>query len=254
MTTNSNIKLNINTLIELGFNKNEAKVYLSIIKFNESDANRIIKDTKFHKNIVYDNLEKLVNKGLLTYIQKDKKRIYKLENSLNLVNFFNKKKEEIELKENLAKEIAKEIEIQTSKELVKQDAKIFKGKEAVKTFYNLTLKGGDYVIFGAPKKSVEIMGELFWKTYNKKKNNFGIKVRMIFNEELRDFSKKIKDTNTTIRFFEKDFEPLTETHIQNDFVAIIVWTDEPIIFYIEDKEVAKSYGNFFEKLWKISIK
>lgn len=84
--------LSIPQLIELGFNQNEAKVYLSIIKFNESDANRIIKDTKFHKNIVYDNLEKLINKGLITYIQKDKKRIYKLEHSQNLIVFFQKKK------------------------------------------------------------------------------------------------------------------------------------------------------------------
>lgn len=118
----------------------------------------------------------------------------------------------------------------------------------------MTLNKGDYVVFGAPKKSLEIMGELFWKIYNKKKNNNGINVRMIFNEELREFSKKILDENTQIRFFEKDFEPLTETHIQDNYVAIAVWTDEPILFYIEDKEVANSYRNFFEKLWKISKK
>jgi len=33
-------------LIKLGFNKNEAIVYLSLIKFKKADALQIIKDTK----------------------------------------------------------------------------------------------------------------------------------------------------------------------------------------------------------------
>ena len=41
--------------IELGFNKNEAKVYLALIKFGKADARLLIEETKFHKNIIYDN-------------------------------------------------------------------------------------------------------------------------------------------------------------------------------------------------------
>lgn len=243
-----------NTLIELGFNKNEAKVYLSLIKFGESDANQLIKDTKFHKNIIYDNLEKLINKGLVSYIQSDNKKIYKLENSNNLIEFFISKKEEIEKKENIAKEVAKEITKINQLKTFKQDAKIFKGKQAIKTFYNETLNKGDYVVFGAPKNSIEIMGELFWKVYNKRKMEKKIKAKMIFNQELKEFSKQISNKDNSIRFFEKEFEPLTETHIQANYVAIIVWTAEPIIFYIEDNEVAESYRKYFEKLWLSSKK
>jgi sugar-specific transcriptional regulator TrmB len=86
--------------LELGFNKNEAKTYLSLIKFKEAPASLIIKDTKFHKNIVYDNLEKLVNKGLVSYIQKDSKKHYKIENSQNLVEIFKQKKKTLKQKKN----------------------------------------------------------------------------------------------------------------------------------------------------------
>ena len=41
-------------LIKLGFNRNEAIVYLSLVRFGQADANLLIKDTKFHKNIVYN--------------------------------------------------------------------------------------------------------------------------------------------------------------------------------------------------------
>jgi sugar-specific transcriptional regulator TrmB len=242
------------TLIELGLNKNEAIVYLSLIKFHEANANQIIKDTKFHKNIVYDNLEKLIQKGLVTYIQKDTMRYYQIGTSESLIDMFKEEKEKLEKKEKLAEVVAKEIEKQKVLLPSIQDAKIFRGVSAIKTFYSMTLKKGDFYVFGVHLKSVEIMGELFWKSYNNKKLREKISAKLIFNESLRDFTKNIEDNYTQIKFFEKEFEPLTETHIQNNFVAIIVWSETPIIFYIEDQEVTNSYKVFFEKMWKVAKK
>ena len=70
--------ITLQNLTKLGLNQNEAKVYLSLLKFGKSDAHQIIKDTKFHKSIVYDNLDKLINKGLVTYIIDGKKRIFSI--------------------------------------------------------------------------------------------------------------------------------------------------------------------------------
>jgi len=60
--------MNYEEFIDLGFNRNEAKVYLALARYGHATANEIIKATKFHKNIVYDNLEKLIDKGLVSYI------------------------------------------------------------------------------------------------------------------------------------------------------------------------------------------
>ena len=81
-----------------------------------------------------------------------------------------------------------------------------------------------------------------------------IKVNILFNHSLKDFGEKIKNKLTEIRYFDKDFEPLTQTDIHEDKVAIIVWTETPILFLIEDKEVANSYKKYFEKMWKQSKK
>jgi len=82
-------------LIKLGFNKNEAIVYLSLIKFKKADALQIIKDTKFHKNIVYDNLEKLIDKGLVTFVMENSKKSFQLAPSNMLIQFFEEQEEEI---------------------------------------------------------------------------------------------------------------------------------------------------------------
>jgi sugar-specific transcriptional regulator TrmB len=244
--------MNAEELIELGFNKNEAKVYLSLIKFRESDAHRIIQDTKFHKNIVYDNLDKLIEKGLVTYILKEGKKIFKIASPNMLIELFNEKEKEIQEKKEKAKKIAEEINKLSKQVRYKQEANIYRGIKGIKSFYKETLEGKDYVVFGAPKRSLETMGETFWKNYNLKRIEKKIKVRMIFNPSIKSYGKTIVNKLTLVKYFDNDFEPLTETHIQEDKVGIIVWTEEPILFLIRDKNVANSYLKFFENMWKIA--
>ncbi|MBI5391010.1 hypothetical protein HZB02_05975 [Candidatus Woesearchaeota archaeon] len=63
-------------LLKLGLNKNEAKVYLKLLAHGSSTAGNLIKATGFHRNIVYDNLEKLVDKGLVSFILEGKKKVF----------------------------------------------------------------------------------------------------------------------------------------------------------------------------------
>jgi len=246
--------MNREDLIKLGFNKNEAIVYLSLVKFGQADANLLIKDTKFHKNIVYDNLEKLMDKGLITYVIEEGRRIYKIASPNALIQLFEIQEKEIWEKKKLAEKISKEINQAIKKIPYKREATIYKGVKAIKSFYKETLEGKNYVVFGAPKESVKIMGDYFWKNYTQKRIANKIRVRMIFNPSLKDFGDKLKNKFTEIKYFKQNFEPLTETHVQGDKVAIIVWTEEPILFLIKDKFVAENYRQYFENMWKKSSK
>ena len=240
-------------LLKLGFNRNEAQVYLILIRFGKSDARQIIKETKFHKNIVYDNLEKLVDKGLITFIIEGKKRIFQIASANSLINFFEEKEKEIGEKKESAIKISQEINKIAKSLPEKQEATIYRGIRGIRSFYNSTLENGkDYVVFGAPSQSVSIMGDLFWRSYITKRIANKMKVRMIFNPSLKSYGDTIKNKFTEVRYFERDFEPLTETHVQDDFVAIIVWTKEPVLFLISDKAVVHSYFKFFETMWKIA--
>ncbi len=236
--------------LKLGFNRNEARVYLSLIKFGKADAHQIISDTKFHKNIVYDNLEKLIDKGLVTFIIEECRKVFQVAPSHMLIQFIEEQEKEIEGKKRLASTIAKEISKHVPKIPFKQEARIFRGVRGIKTFYEETLKGRDFVAFGAPQASVDIMGELFWQNYDAKRRERKILARLIFNPSLKEYGSTIKNSFTDIRYFDQYFEPMTETHVQDDKVAIIVWSEEPVLFLIQDKFVTDSYLRFFEEMWK----
>ena len=75
---------------------------------------------------------------------------------------------------------------------------------------------------------------------------------MIFNEELREWSKVIKGPLTEVKFLPKKFDSLSETMIYGNNVVIIVWSEKPIATFIEDKNLTKSYIEYFNFLWKIA--
>jgi hypothetical protein len=167
------------------------------------------------------------------------------------------KANEILTKKEKAEKIAKEINSIAKSFLSKSEATIYRGIDGIKSFYNETLEDGeDLFIFGAPVESIKIMGETFWKSYENKRLSKNMNSKRIFNSSIKEYKnesgQKEKDSNR--RYFEVGFEPLTETFIQGDKVAIMVWAKEPLLFLIRDKAVARSYKGYFNKLWKIAKK
>ena len=245
--------MDIAELIKLGFNKNEAIVYDSLAKFGKADAGRIIADTKFHKNIVYDNLEKLIEKGIVTFVIEDKVKVFQIANSQMLIELFNEQAKEVEEKKKIALKLSKDIDKKIKEIPFKQEATIYRGVKGIKSFYYSGVENNqDTLAFGAPQESIDIMGEVFWRNLQVRRLEKKIHAKLIFNPSIRAYGETIKNKITEVRYFERDFEPMSETHIQGDEVGIIVWTKEPILFLIKDKLVAESYRKFFEKMWKLS--
>ncbi|MFA6461705.1 MAG: helix-turn-helix domain-containing protein [Candidatus Woesearchaeota archaeon] len=242
--------MNKKELLELGFTQNESEVYCSLVKFNLAKANELIKDTKLHKKIVYENLERLIDKGLVSFVQEGRTRIFKVADPNMLVELFEEKIKDAEEKKKSAERIASEIRLIVKKEKLKQEATLFRGKKGIRSFYNELIRSGeDYIVFGAPGNSIEIMGEHFWLNLVNRKNEKKIKAKILFNLSLKKYGEKIIDKSTTVRYLRKDFEPLTEINIQKDRVATIVWSEEPVLFLIKDRIVAESYLLYFEKMW-----
>ena len=92
-------------LMRLGLTENEAKVYLALLEIGSTSAGEIIKKTKLHRNIVYDNLEKLIEKGLVSFVLIKNIKHFEVNSSHELWDFIDKQKEEVLEKEVLIKKI-----------------------------------------------------------------------------------------------------------------------------------------------------
>ncbi len=242
-------------LVELGFTSNEAKVYFALIGLGSTEAHRIIIGTKLHKSVVYDNLYKLIDRGLISFVTEGKKKIFSAANGQSFIHYFEEQEKRIAQQKKDALIFAQNLDKLAVRSQKKDDAAVFRGINGVKSFFRQTMADQNpQFAFGAPQESVDSVGAHFWRNLNLVRVENKIPAKMIFNSRLRSFAKGHPKKHTEIRFFDGDFEPLTETFIQGDKVAICVWKKEPLLFVINDASVAQSYKKYFDILWKQSQK
>ncbi|MBW3014490.1 helix-turn-helix domain-containing protein [Candidatus Woesearchaeota archaeon] len=132
-----------------------------------------------------------------------------------------------------------------------QEAEVFKGKGGVKALLNILLEspGKEHHTFGSTRESL-MLGEDWWINYHKKRADKGIHAKLLFNESLAKWKAELKYPDSEVHYTKAGFEPLTETIIRGEKAAIIIWTEEPTGFLINNKAVADSYDKFFNMLWE----
>ena len=243
--------MDVAELEKVGLNKNEAIVYIELMKLGSASAGTLIKNTEFHRNIVYDNLEKLIDKGLISYILEGKLKIFQMNSPEMLSSYLEKQQKSLDEKKLIANEIQKEAEQQFKSRQNRQESMIYRGIKGVKLVMNDVLETKKkFISFGGPKISNDIMKKHFWKNFTLKQIEAKISSRLLFNSSLREWGKEVSHRFNKIRYLSNIIEPLTQTIVFGNKTAIIVWKEKPIVTLIIDESVAKSYSEFFQILWK----
>lgn len=231
-------------LEDIGLTNAEIKVYLSLLELGTATAGPIIERSNLQSSVVHMTLNKLIDKGLASFVKEGQRKHYQAANPKHIIEFINEKKNRFEaaLPELLLKQ-------KTAKE--KPEATVFRGIRGIKEllFELLEAGGKEHHTFGSSVKSL-MMGDAWWKSYHKKRVEKRIHAKLMFNESLREWMSSSGYKNAEVKFTKAGFEPLTETIIRNDKIGIIIWTDKPIGVVIHNKAAADSYDKFFDVMWK----
>jgi len=244
-------------LESVGFTKGEIRVYLSLLKLGETSTGPIIEKSKITGSKVYEILDKLIEKGLVSYIIREKTKYFQASSPKRLMDYVNKKERELsEQKKDIEKIIPSLDSIQKSTQKA-QSSQIFEGYEGIKTVFNLILESlkpnEEYYAFtlGEELKTKNIM--LFLQNYHQKRINRKIKVKIIAQTKERSLFKnlsKLKDLQ--IKYHDNPV-PLG-VFIFEDYVATFTFKEKPTAFLIKSEQISNSYKNFFISLWNISKK
>src|SRR3989344_4358054 len=92
-------------LERLGLNRNEAKVYYALLLKGEATAQELVKSLGVYRNIVYDNLEKLKEKGLVSFINIGPKRKFIAEKPEAILDLLESRQQDLNKKVKTAKEM-----------------------------------------------------------------------------------------------------------------------------------------------------
>ena len=64
------------SLKDFGLTQNEEKVYLKLLEIGSSSAGLLIKKTGMHRAAVYDNIDSLTEKGLVSHVIKANRKYF----------------------------------------------------------------------------------------------------------------------------------------------------------------------------------
>ena len=242
----------VDILEDLGLSEAEAKVYLALLETGSTLAGPIIKKTGLHRGTTYQILQRLIEKGLISFVIKSGKRYFEATDPKRFLEILKEKEEKIQqiLPSLIQKrELGKE----------KQEVNVYSGYKGIKTECENILEelknGGEYLDFGVSGLFREIMGS-YWDLWQKKKKKYKIKAKCIFDETLNEKNPNLlKDYFGEAKFHSQEFISLTDTIIYKDKVVLFIWTAKPpIAVIIQNKENADSYRNQFNLMWKHSKK
>lgn len=241
-------------LEQLGFSKNEIKVYFALLELDQSSATPVVRKSKIPNSKIYPTLEKLIQKGLVSFVIKNKVKHFQASDPRNLIDLIKKKKIELSEQEKRIKDLIPQIELNRKLLNRKQEAKIYESLDGVKAAFNDILnslqKGDEYYVFtlGQELQRKELI--LFFNQYHLRRLEKGIKVKLLTKINLKNvFSKYyyLKNKQTEIRYTNLSLP--TGVFVYKNKVMTLVWGENPTAFLIESENNYKRYKEFFEEFW-----
>lgn len=245
------------TLEKIGLSKNEAKVYLALLKLGSASVTDIAKSSGVHRVNTYDALERLMEHGLVSAVVKVNKKYFEAADPDRILDILKEKEKVIEE----AKKILPELKLDYKMAAKRQDVHHFKGKEGLKTFFEdilRTLKKGEEVAaFGSAGKGAVILPH-YLDMWEKKRVEAGIIFRLMFSDTEQG---KIRGTQlsklklTEVRYLPKGLVGPADFYVYGNKVGINLWSEDmPLSILVENKEIADSFRNFFNWFWKVGKK
>lgn len=238
------------TLKKFGLSQTEVKVYLALVELGASLAGGITKKANVNRSNCYDALQRLIERGLVSYVIKANRKYFQAETPKKFLEIIKEGEAELKNKEQEIKNILPQLMEKIKTPAEKPEATIYKGKKGIKSIFEDILRHREYWVFGSSGKFKEVLEDYFI-LLQKRVREGKIKCKLIVSEKVRN-TDIVKHADT--RFLSKEYMTLISTIVYADKVVIISWTDNPVGFLLEDKPTADSYRTYFKFMWKLAKK
>lgn len=238
-------------LMQIGLSENESRIYLSLLSSGSLSAYEIASKTGIYRPNVYDKLETLIKKGLVSYVIKNSKKYFTAAEPEKIEEYLNEEAEKIGQDKEKLKTIMPQLSAMATSLKIPTKVEVFEGKEGLKVFLrDISRTTKEVLITGIDDARYNETLPTFMPKYFKELKTKKIKERVITADRPDIF--QYKAATTTYRFLpEKEFNP-TNTFIYANKIAIVNWDIPPTVIRIENKNLASTYRQHFEHLWKVA--
>lgn len=239
-----------NQLKQLGFNKNETRVYLALFELGKCKAGQIIEYTKLHRNLVYTSLEELLQKKIISKIEKNGIFLFEANNPKTIIEIIEEKKL---IAEAATKELLKKQKTKPS------DINVYEGLDGTRKVLNKSIEeanpGDTLYVMGASKFSNTEEMEKKWKTFHKNRIKKGIGFKILYdkstNKDIVNWRNNLPITEA--KYFPFNIETPVRFRFINDLLDIGILGDDPVTFTIRSKEAVNALKKYFDYFWNQKV-
>ena len=241
-------------LEKIGLTSGESRIYLALLKTGLTSAGPLVKLAGISRSKVYEILERLQSKGLVSSVTENGVKKFKGIDPRLIPEYLEKKKQELEEKAVEFNKIIPTLLAEVQEKKLEQSVEVFNGWPGIRNIFNSLIKDAHkndvWYAFGIPQRLSPERAR-FFKQWRIQTDEIGILQKLIANEKIKGSSELApKSKFSQIRYTKQ--ETPTTVDIFKDYTLLGVWIDVPILIVIKGREVADSFKVFFEQIWKQS--
>ncbi len=239
----------MNEVLEnIGLTRSESKVYLALLRTGGATISDIIRESDMHSSVAYNSLQKLQNKGFVSYnLQGKRKRFFATDPS-TIKEILNERYKDFENSISMFSDISNSFG-------PAQKLRIFEGNNGIRMLFRDVLaslkKGDEHLVLGVSSTDSGLGDAI--RDWDEKRIKSGINKRVLLsekNKEWIDFYKKRPFTK--IKILPTIYNSGMTINIYGEKSALVIWGRHPITIILDNKEINRNFKIYFELLWRVS--
>jgi len=244
-------------LRQIGLTGGEIKVYLALLGLGSTTSGPLTDESGVSRSKIYHILERLIQKGLVSYTIKQKTKYYQAAEPSKIRDYLDEKEQEFRKQRREIDDLVPKLEMQQKVAKKIKEAQIFEGFKGIQTVHEhtyLKLKRGEEYFYLGIHPLQEEKYHLYWQRDHKRRVKAGIKCRLLFN---RGTDPKILKDRNCFKGCDARYMPIpieTPAWIMGykDVTVIGLQSEKGMAIEIINREIADSFRRYFESFWKLS--
>jgi HTH-type transcriptional regulator, sugar sensing transcriptional regulator len=246
--------MDIQLLEDIGLTESEAKVYLALLELGSSSTGPIVDKAGVASSKIYDLLEKLIQKGLASFVIKSGVKHFEAAPPKRILDYMHGRQKHLMEQEKQLQQLIPELELKQQMVEKKSETLVFKGMKGAETAFQDILttcsKKDELLVLGF--SDIQETFQRFIVHFHKKRAAKGIKLRGMFGEELQWMREEISRNK---------FSQIKPLHGEKNPVAILIYHDKVLFsiardllwIQVKNKGLADSMRLRFETLWSQDV-
>ncbi len=242
-------------LKRLGLTEGETRVYLALLSLGSSTTGAIVKNARVHTSKVYEILDRLIDKGIVSSIRQGKKQVFTANPPHSILSYLDSREDEIrDLKLSAQAFIGR---IEEHARQYPTQATVFFGTKGLRTatekMYAKMERGDTLYYLGIPAFQPESQ-HIYWQREHMRRSALGIKVKLLFNKGTDPEVLKNRNSykGSQARYMPADIETPALFCVYKDVALIMLQSPDMVSVEIVNTHIARSFLAYFEEFWKRS--